>query len=79
MLENLNKAERCFHSLKDTQAQHLINESIKLINDNFKKEDTFNTVLTNKSVCETFIWAVENSDESFIDLLKKQHKLNEKQ
>lgn len=78
ILKNLNKAERCFHLLKDPHAQHLILESIKMI-DNLKREETYNNVLIDKTVRETFIWAIENSDDSLADLLKKQHKLMDKQ
>lgn len=79
MIENLVEASRAFQSLKDYQATQLIDQSVQLINEQFKLEENFNTVLTDKSPREMFIWAVQNDQMSIADSIRKQHKFDEKQ
>uniref|UniRef100_A0A915DEH8 Vps16 C-terminal domain-containing protein n=1 Tax=Ditylenchus dipsaci TaxID=166011 RepID=A0A915DEH8_9BILA len=57
----------------------LVSSSAQLLQLNVKLEEKYTTCLADKTLRETFLWAVGHAEDSVVDNLKKVHRISEKQ
>jgi len=76
---SLSKAELALQSMRDPSGAQLIAGSSQLMQDNVKREERHLSNLVEKPLRETFIWAVSSGDDATAEVLRKQHKMDERQ